>query len=135
MAVLTALPTYRRQGRPFLAFVYTIAGNKVADAHRSGARTRSHPVADVPETVSTERDPEERALDADFSARMGELLEELPAQQREILMLRVGAGLSAEETAVALDMSAGAVRVAQHRALAKLRKILDGDAGLAERLI
>ena len=29
MAVLNALPTYRREGRPFLAIVYGIAGNKI----------------------------------------------------------------------------------------------------------
>jgi RNA polymerase sigma-70 factor (ECF subfamily) len=41
IAVLTALPTYRDQGRPFLAFVYGIAAHKVADAHRSAARNRT----------------------------------------------------------------------------------------------
>ena len=35
LAVLTALPSYRDQGRPFLAFVYGIAQHKVADAHRA----------------------------------------------------------------------------------------------------
>ncbi|RIJ77406.1 sigma-70 family RNA polymerase sigma factor [Nakamurella silvestris] len=135
MAVLTALPNYRRQGRPFLAFVYTIAGNKVADAHRAGARTRTQPVAEVPELPTTDRDPEALAIDADVSARMADLLDELPGQQREILLLRIAAGLSAEETAQALGMSPGAVRVAQHRGLAKLRRILEGDTGLAEQLI
>jgi len=38
-----------------------------------------------------------------------------------LLVLRVLTGLSAEETGAALGMSAGAVRVAQHRALARLR--------------
>ena len=33
--MLTALPGYRDQGRPFLAFVYGIAAHKVADAHRA----------------------------------------------------------------------------------------------------
>jgi RNA polymerase sigma-70 factor (ECF subfamily) len=37
------------------------------------------------------------------------------------MVLRVAVGLSAEETGRALGMSAGAVRVAQHRALQKLR--------------
>ena len=41
LAVLTALPAYREQGRPFLAFVYGIASHKVADAHRSAARNRA----------------------------------------------------------------------------------------------
>ena len=38
-------------------------------------------------------------------------------------MLRVASGLSAEETGAALGMTAGAVRVAQHRALVKMREI------------
>ena len=35
LAVLTALPGYRVQGKPFLAFVYGIAAHKVIDAHRA----------------------------------------------------------------------------------------------------
>ena len=38
-------------------------------------------------------------------------------------MLRVAAGLSAEEVGTMLGMSAGAVRVAQSRALAQLRTV------------
>jgi len=51
------------------------------------------------------------------------LLARLPGHQRELLVLRVLTGLSAEETGAALGMSAGAVRVAQHRALGRLRAI------------
>ena len=39
------------------------------------------------------------------------------------MVLRVGAGLTAEETGAALGMTAGAVRVAQHRALTKMREL------------
>jgi RNA polymerase sigma-70 factor (ECF subfamily) len=56
---------------------------------------------------------------------MGRLLDVLPDRQREILVLRVVLGMSAEETAVAVGSTPGAVRVAQHRALARLRKALD----------
>ena len=49
------------------------------------------------------------------------LLDELPDKQREILILRVVVGMSAEETAEAVGSTAGAVRVAQHRALARLK--------------
>ena len=42
-------------------------------------------------------------------------------KQREILILRVVVGLSAEETAEAVGSTAGAVRVAQHRALSRLK--------------
>jgi RNA polymerase sigma-70 factor (ECF subfamily) len=65
--------------------------------------------------------PEQMALDADSSARMNRLLAVLPEKQREILILRVVVGMSAEETAEAVGSTAGAVRVAQHRALARLK--------------
>lgn len=52
---------------------------------------------------------------------MNALLQVLPEKQREILILRVVVGLSAEETADAVGSTPGAVRVAQHRALARLK--------------
>ncbi len=52
---------------------------------------------------------------------MDRLLATLPEKQREILILRVVVGMSAEETAEAVGSTPGAVRVAQHRALAKLK--------------
>ena len=127
LAVLTALPGYRDQGRPFLAFVYGIAAHKVADAHRAAARNRSEPVADVPDEPETEAGPEQRAMQEELSHRMAELLQILPDKQREIVVLRVVVGLSAEETADAVGSTPGAVRVAQHRALSRLRKNLSAE--------
>jgi RNA polymerase sigma-70 factor (ECF subfamily) len=124
MAVLTSLPSYRDQGRPFLAFVYGIAAHKVIDAHRAAGRNKSEPVSDVPDSVEVADGPEQRALQFETAGEMGRLLEVLPEKQREILVLRVVNGLSAEETAEAVGSTPGAVRVAQHRALARLRKAM-----------
>jgi RNA polymerase sigma-70 factor (ECF subfamily) len=121
LAAITALPRYKDQGRPFLAFVYGIAAHKVADAHRAAARNRSDPTDAVPERYSLEAGPEQMALESESSARMNKLLSVLPEKQREILILRVVVGMSAEETAEAVGSTAGAVRVAQHRALARLK--------------
>src|SRR5690242_1140600 len=121
VAVLTALPGYRVQGRPFLAFVYGIASHKVIDAHRAATRNRAEPVPEVPDSVEGSDGPEQRALRVELSGEMARLLDQLPDKQREILVLRVVVGLSAEETAEAVGSTPGAVRVAQHRALAKLR--------------
>ena len=85
MAVLNALPSYRREGRPFLAFVYGIAGNKIVDAHRAAGRSKSNPVADFPDVISGDPSPEQVVVDAAVAARMHELLKELPINQREIL--------------------------------------------------
>lgn len=135
MAILTALPNYRREGRPFLAFVYGICSHKVADAHRAATRSKTHPVADLPETASADRDPEQLAVEHSVSATMAAMMDILPETQQEVLRLRIAVGLSAEETAEALGTTAGAVRVAQHRALNKLRGLLAEDAGLVEQLI
>jgi RNA polymerase sigma-70 factor (ECF subfamily) len=121
LAAITALPRYKDQGRPFLAFVYGIAAHKVADAHRAAGRNKSDPMDVVPERLSHEAGPEQMAIDSESAARMATLLKVLPEKQREILILRVVVGMSAEETADAVGSTAGAVRVAQHRALTKLK--------------
>ena len=126
LAAIQALPRYQDQGRPFLAFVYGIASHKVADAHRAAARNRSEPTDVVPERFSLEAGPEQMALQSDSAARMNRLLALLPEKQREILTLRIVVGLSAEETAEAVGSTPGAVRVAQHRALARLKNEIAG---------
>ena len=124
LAAVMALPRYRDRGRPFLAFVYGIAAHKVADAYRAVGRDPSYPTESVPERLSTEPGPEQAAMEADSVNRMRELLDVLPHKQREILILRVVVGLSADETAQAVGSTAGAVRVAQHRALSRLKSAI-----------
>ena len=120
MAVLTALPRYRDEGKPFEAYVYRIAANKAADVLRGRSRS-AVPTEDLPERASSDAGPEELAILGDDARRARMLLGRLPENLRELIFLRVAVGLSAEETGRALGMSAGAVRVAQHRAVQKLR--------------
>jgi RNA polymerase sigma-70 factor, ECF subfamily len=84
------------RGRPLLTFVYGIAVRAVARADRGG----------------------------EAADRLGQLVRVLPAQQREVLVLRVIVGLTAADTAEALGSTPGAVRVAQHRAMSRLRGAL-----------
>lgn len=120
IAVITALPRYQDMGRPFASFVFGIASHKVADARRSAARLAT-PTEDLPDSPDDRPGPEESVVASLEAQRARALLARLPDQQRELLVLRVLTGLSAEETGAALGMSAGAVRVAQHRALLRLR--------------
>jgi RNA polymerase sigma-70 factor, ECF subfamily len=120
IAVLSALPRYRDEGVPFEAFVYSIAARKLADLHRAAVR-RAVPVAELPDEIDLTDGPEAMAVRSSDADLARELLQILPDQQREILLLRVAVGLSAEETGRALGLSPGAVRVAQHRALRRLR--------------
>jgi len=123
IAVLKALPRYRDQGRPFEAFVFGIAAHKIADVQRAAMRL-AVPTEDVPDAVDDCLGPEDEVLRQSDVTHVRQLLDQLPGQQRELLIMRVAVGLSAEETGTALGMSAGAVRVAQHRALSRLRQLV-----------
>jgi RNA polymerase sigma-70 factor (ECF subfamily) len=125
LAVLSALPGYEDRGRPFEAFVFAIAAHKVADAQRQAMR-HPVPIEQLPDIVDAGPGPADQVVRADEAEKARDLLDLLPPAQRELLVLRVAVGLSAEETGRVLDMTAGAVRVAQHRALARLRVLAEG---------
>lgn len=120
IAVLSALPRYRDVGRPFASFVFAIAAHKLADARRSAARL-AIPTEHMPDEPDDAPGPEDAVVASLEAQRVKALLARLPERQQRLLDLRVLTGLSAEETGEALGMTAGAVRVAQHRALARLR--------------
>ncbi len=128
LAVATGIGSYQDQGRPFMAYVYGIASNKVTDAHRAMGRDKTLPTQQVPDTADERADPEGLALEADGSNRVRALLDTLSDKARDIVILRVLEGLSAQETADIVGSTAGAVRVAQHRAIAQLRKAMGAQA-------
>jgi RNA polymerase sigma-70 factor, ECF subfamily len=136
LAVLCALPRYRDKGRPFEAFVFAIASHKVADLQRAAMRgpgSTAVPADALPEKPDEALGPEERAMLSSEAAWARELLACLPENQRELILLRVAVGLTAEETGQVLGMSPGAVRVAQHRALSRLRALAE-ETGPAQHL-
>jgi RNA polymerase sigma-70 factor, ECF subfamily len=124
IAVFRALPTYQHLGRPFLSFVFGVASHKVADVHRAAARDRSLPTAETPDTITFAENPEEIALRRELVEQTSDLLQTLLPRQREIVVMRVVLGMSAQETADAVGTTPDAVRVAQHRALNRLRRTI-----------
>ncbi|WP_098388697.1 sigma-70 family RNA polymerase sigma factor [Corynebacterium renale] len=125
LAVAQSIGRYVDRGRPFMAYVYGIASHKVADAHRFMGRDAMQPVEEVPEHTSHRDLPEDYALEVDGSNTMRRLLDGLSEKARDIIILRVVEGMTAEETAQIVGSTPGAVRVAQHRALATLRTMLE----------
>ena len=60
--------------------------------------------------------------------RVDAMLADLTDEQREVVLLRIVAGLSVEETAEVVGRRPGAVRTLQHRALARLRRSFPREA-------
>ncbi|MDJ0393868.1 RNA polymerase sigma factor ShbA [Rhodococcus sp. G-MC3] len=131
LALVTAIPKYRDMGKPFMAFVYGIAAHKLADAGRKASLRRSYSLELVIEEPSTDESPEKAAIDGEFRSHAQALMETLPPRHRKIILMRVVWGMTAPETGRALGMSAGAVRVAQHRAMNQLRAELSKFALLS----
>ena len=127
LAVLQSLPRHRADEHALAAFVFGIAANKVAMAHRDGRRRREDLLDQVAERADHAPGPAELAEADDVRTRLEGLLAELPEHLREILSLRFS-GLSADEVGQVVGMSAGAVRVAQHRALTRLRELAHSEA-------
>lgn len=125
LAVARAIPGYEDQGKPFMAFVYRIAANKIVDARRSQSRDLAVPTDEVPDKERVTDTPETAALDLSSCNEVAQLLDILSEKARHIVTLRVFGGYSAEETADIVGSTAGAVRVAQFRALAKMREALE----------
>lgn len=131
LALVTAIPKYRDMGKPFMAFVYGIAAHKLADAGRKSTLRQSYSIEHMPEEQSAEDGPEETALHGELRAHTQALVDTLPPKLRKIILMRVVWGMTAPQTGEALGMTAGAVRVAQHRALNQLRAELANFSLLA----
>jgi RNA polymerase sigma-70 factor (ECF subfamily) len=131
IALLRSLPSYRDRGRPFLAFVHTVASHRIASACTTAVRTHERAVAEPPEPGDgcERRDqPELNALDTAAAVEVDRLLHRLPARGREILLLRVVWGMSVRETAEHLALKPESVRLNQHRSLQTLRRMLGGGS-------
>jgi RNA polymerase sigma-70 factor, ECF subfamily len=110
------------RGGGFDAWLYGIARNVVFELCRHGART----VGSIDdERATTDRGPEEQAVANDDVAAVRWAFDRLGPDDRELLELRVQGGLSSEEVGQLLGKQPGAVRMAQARALGRLRTILE----------
>ena len=123
IALFQTLPLQEEQIRDIEAFAICIASRHVATAHRKRSSRAESVQAELPDVADSSPGPE-MVLDLDDDVRrLRLLLEYLTPVQREVVLLRVVNGLSAEDTGTVLGMTAGAIRVMQHRALTRLRAL------------
>jgi len=120
MAIYKVVPRYRDTGAPFTALVFKIAANKIADAQRSFNRSAVL-VDEMPDQTEPSPGPEDQMMSSVHFRVANELIGRLPPKMRDVLLLRAN-GATAESVAEQLGMTAGAVRVTHHRAVAKLKQ-------------
>lgn len=113
-------------GRPFKPWLSTIASRRCIDLLRRRTRRLQHECADglAAEPESTWHGPFETVSGAQAADRLQRALGDLPGHQREAVRLLRLRELSLQEAAGQTTRSAGALKVACHRALKTLRRAL-----------
>jgi RNA polymerase sigma-70 factor (ECF subfamily) len=119
--IVRGIDRFRGNEATFRSWAFTIAHSRIIDSRRKVDRRPKVADRDVPDVAGEHADAHDASTSLSREAAMA-LLETLPAKQREVVALRVVAGLSVEETARVLRKRPGAVRVAMHRAMQTLEK-------------
>lgn len=111
----------------FRSWVFTVAHHRVIDERR---KRRRHPV-DPTETVADQLAPAPssagQALESLATERVRHLIDRLVPAQRDVMMLRVVAGMTVVEVAEVLGRSVGGVKALQRRAVAALRRLVEHE--------
>lgn len=119
---------YNEEGK-FLPWVMRIAHNLVIDYFRRGKKmqaVRSDDEHDVFATISHEdRNVEEQIVWDQILSDVRKLIDHLPSEQREVVIMRHYYGMSFKEIADASDVSINTALGRMRYALINLRKLVD----------
>lgn len=118
-----------RPGSGATAWMVGICRNVVYETYRAGGRVRvtDPDVLASADDPSADAGPAERVLANDERKGLLAAFAQLSPEDQELLTLRVVVGLDTPEVAATLGKRAGAVRMAQSRALGRLRLLVEED--------
>lgn len=122
LAVFDRIRDFSGDVSSFRSFVFSVAYRRLVDELRM--RSRRGETAEW----SPENDPRRApSAEEEASSRLGDeraraLLDDLPPDQRDVMVLRIVADLTVEQVAEVLHKRPGAVKALQRRALENLRK-------------
>jgi RNA polymerase sigma-70 factor (ECF subfamily) len=126
LSVIRSRDRYQR-GAQVGPWVFSIAGNAARDAlRRRGQRVETSAKPGDPEPAAESAPP-----DPGLRRVLGEALEQLPAAQREAVILHRVQGYSFEQIAAMLGTTAAAARLKAHRGYARLKELLKHLEGLS----
>ena len=112
---LANIGKFKWRGAPFITWLYRIAANAIADK----ARKQSREVAETEPAISSSMDSDLEQVER--RARLFRAVEQLPDDQRKVILLRFAEEKSIREIASDLNRSEGAVKQLQFRGLENLR--------------
>lgn len=131
LKMLGAIGDFRWRDVPFSSWLFRIAHNNIATHFRRTAQ-RGGPTAELSEEmVDWRAEPASTVEEKITMEEVRRAAGQLPEAQREVIALRFVSGLSIAETAKALGKREGNIKALQHKAVAKLQKMLiPNEAGV-----
>jgi len=120
-----AIHRYKKTASPFIAWLMTISHNLVVDSYRT-KKDRAYLEAEVL-VDSPASSPEQAAENSLEQQRLRKAILQLGSDEQQVIILRFIEGFEFTEIASVLKKKEGNVRVILHRALVKLRNILEED--------
>ena len=122
-SVWRSASSYRPERGPGAPWLYAVARNAIVDR----GRMKREPPAEVPEEISPDPGPHDRAESDWVAWRVHRAFEELPAQERAVLELAYWGGQSQSEIADYLNIPLGTVKTRTRSALSRLSTLLGED--------
>jgi RNA polymerase sigma factor (sigma-70 family) len=109
----------------FRSWVFVIAHRRMIDARRAAGRRGRFTSLNNVALDPVGGDAEGEAVEQLVTNEMLDAFEQLTADQRDVLSLRIVANLTLEETATVVGKRVGAVKALQRRGLVALGEVLD----------
>jgi RNA polymerase sigma-70 factor (ECF subfamily) len=121
---LRSMQNFRWQGKDFGAWLMTIARNLATDHFKAGRTRLELTTEDMGLHDDETEGPETAVLAGITNELLLKALTELPAEQKDCLIMRFLQGMSIAETASVLGRSEGAVKQLQLRGVRNLAKLV-----------
>jgi RNA polymerase sigma-70 factor, ECF subfamily len=121
---LRNMQNFRWQGKDFGAWLMTIARNLATDHFKAGRTRLEMATEDMGVHDDATEGPETAVLASLTNELLLKALTELPAEQKDCLIMRFLQGMSIAETAAVLGRSEGAVKQLQLRGVRNLAKLM-----------
>jgi RNA polymerase sigma-70 factor (ECF subfamily) len=122
-AIWRSAKSYRPERGPGAPWLYAVARNAISDRGRARTETPTQ----VPEEVSPDPGPDERAHQGWLAWRVHRALDGLPENERRLIELAYWGGLSQSEIAEMLGIPLGTVKTRTRSALMRLADDLELD--------
>lgn len=122
LRALEGLDQFEYRGIAISAWLYRIAHDRIADHFRRQVQRPTIPLQD-------DLLPAQNGIDQEVDTRLqvsqvAEAIEQLTAEQHQVVLLRFVAGLKLKEIAYVMDRSTDAIKMLQLRALTRLRQLV-----------